>query len=459
MLTIFGSRQPFCDGLSRRSFLKIGGLGMGGLALPGLLRARAASGTQGRPKAVIMVCLPGGPSHLEMYDMKPAAPAEVRGEFKPIHTNIPGFDICEHMPLQAKIADKLAIVRNLRFTQPDHQLHEVYTGFPAAPKAPLFSPPVKPSFGSIIARLRQQDRAMLPRYISLGLSDFPNTVGTSEDPLHLGPACRPFEPKGQGLRSLILTKDMTLERLDDRQKLRTSFDNLRRELDATGQMEAHDHFTAKALQMICSPEVRDALDVSREPAHVRELYGPDIKFKLEYQQGHTWYNSKFLLARRLVEAGVPVVTLAMGGWDDHGKVNAASPAGNLFERMREKLPVYDHTIHALVTDLHQRGLDKDVAVVVWGEFGRTPKVNFAGGRDHWPRASFALFFGGGFRTGQVIGRTNEHGQVPVGNSYTAQNVLATLYRHLSIDPDLATYPDPSGRPMHLLEDCNRIAEL
>lgn len=456
MLTIAGSRQPFCDGLSRRSFLKIGALGMGGLALPELLRARAA---MPRPRGVIVVCLPGGPSHLEMYDMKPAAPLDVRGEFKAIHTTVPGFDLCEHMPKQAKLADKLAVVRNLHFTQPDHQTHEIFTGFPAAPKAPFMSPPAKPAFGSIVARFHRQDRSMLPRYISLGLSDFTSTVALSEDPLHLGPAYRPFEPKGQGLRSLTLGKDLTLERLENRKQLRAAFDSLRRDMDATGQMEAHDQFTAQALQMICSPEVRDALDVSQEPAHVRELYGPDVKFKLVYQHGHTWYHSKFLLARRLVEAGVPVVTLAVGGWDDHGKVNDASPKGNLFERMREKLPHFDHSIHALVTDLHQRGLDKDVAVVVWGEFGRTPKVNFAGGRDHWPRASFALFFGGAFRTGQVIGRTDERGQAPVGNSYTAQNVLATLYHHLGIDPALSTYPDPSGRPVHLLEDCNRIAEL
>ncbi|MGE0610037.1 MAG: DUF1501 domain-containing protein, partial [Pirellulales bacterium] len=165
------------------------------------------------------------------------------------------------------------------------------------------------------------------------------------------------------------------------------------------------------------------------------------------------------LARRLAEAGVPVITLAEGGWDDHGKVNAASPVGNIFERMREKLPFYDRSIYALVTDLHQRGLDKDIAVVVWGEFGRTPRVNFAGGRDHWPKAGFALFAGGGFRTGQIIGRTDARGEQPVNKAYGPQNVLATLYHHLGIDPDLSTYLHPSGRPMHLLDDSNRIVEL
>ncbi|MGE3805975.1 MAG: DUF1501 domain-containing protein, partial [Gemmataceae bacterium] len=250
-----------------------------------------------------------------------------------------------------------------------------------------------------------------------------------------------------------------LSALQERRHLLKAFDSMRRDIDQTGQLTALDEVHAKAFAMITSDEVRDAFDISREPKSVRQLYGEDVKFKFDYQHGHTWYNSKFLLARRLVEAGVPVVTLGVGGWDHHGMLTPTAPKGSLFDRMREQLPVYDHSIHALVTDLHQRGLDKDVAVVVWGEFGRTPTINRAGGRDHWPRAGFALFFGGGFRTGQVIGRTAEHGQRPLGKIYTPQNVLATLYHHLGIDPDNTTYTDPSGRPVHLLEDSQRIREL
>src|SRR5262245_48840953 len=232
MLSILGQRQPFCDQSSRRDFLKLGALGMSGLMLPDLLRAQeAAPGKGDRHKAIIIVCLPGGPSHLDMYDMKPDAPDKVRGEFKPIRTNVPGIDICELLPLQAKIADRIAIVRNLVFKQGDHQLHEVYTGFPGAPQAPFMSPPVRPAFGSIVSRLQRDQPCILPRYISMGLSDQPYTVPFSENPLYLGPAHNPFEPNGKDLQSLVLKNDLTLDRLGDRKKLISSFDGLRRDLD------------------------------------------------------------------------------------------------------------------------------------------------------------------------------------------------------------------------------------
>ncbi len=458
MLTLSGSRQTFYDGISRRSFLQAGALGLGGWGLADLLQLRAdAAQFASVPKSVILICLPGGPSHLEMYDMKPQAPAEFRGEFSPIATNVPGLDICEHMPLQTRIADKLAVVRNLTFTQPDHQMHEVYTGFPAAPKAPFLSPPIRPAFGSVVSKVRNA-RSLLPQYVSIGRSDFYN-IAASEVPLHLGSAHAPFEPKGPDLGNMELKDGISLARLGDRQALQGAFDQLQRARDASGQMESMDYFTAKAFDMITSSKVREAFDVEKEPASVRDLYGPDHQFQWSYQAGHTWHASRFLLARRLAEAGVPIITLAEGGWDDHGKVNAASPVGNLFERMKEKLPVYDRSIYALITDIHQRGLDKDIAVVVWGEFGRTPRINFAGGRDHWPRAGFALFAGGGFRTGQVIGKTDERGERPVNKGYNPQNVFATLYRFLGIDPDLSTYLHPSGRPLHLLDDTDRITEL
>ena len=453
MLTLTGGRQSFCDGISRRSFLKAGALGMGGLGLADLLRLRGqAAPTKNAVKSVILICLPGGPSHLEMYDMKPEAPAEYRGEFSPISTNVPGLDICEHMPMQTKIADKFAIVRNMTFTQADHQMHEVYTGFPAAPNAPLFSPPIRPAFGSIVSKLRKE-RSLLPTYISLERNPI------SEVPVYLGPAHAPFEPKGPDLGNLELKAGLNLGRLDDRKSLRGSFDQFRRDLDASGQMEALDYFHGKAFEMLTSSQVRDALDIEKEPESVRALYGPDHKFEWMYQTGHTWHGSRFLLARRLAEAGVPIITIAEGGWDDHGKVNNASPVGNLFERMKEKLPFYDRSIYALLTDIHQRGLDKEIGVVVWGEFGRTPRINFAGGRDHWVRSGFAMFAGGGFRTGQVIGKTDERGERPINKGYNPQNVFATLYHFLGIDPDFSTYLHPNGRPMHLLDDTNRITEL
>lgn len=458
MLTSSDNQQLIRESVSRRGFLKLGALGLGGIGLGDLLRSQGdAAPAQGSPKSVILICLPGGPSHIDMYDMKPQAPAEYRGEFSPIATNVPGLDICEHMPLQTKIADKLAVVRNLTFIQPDHQMHEVYTGFPAAPKASLFSGPVRPAFGSVVSKVLDR-RSLLPQYVALGRSDYWN-IEKSEVPLYLGSAHAPFEPQGPDLGNMELKTGFGLARLGDRQSLHGAFDQLQRQRDASGEMESMDYFTAKAFDMLTSPRVREAFDIEKEPQSVRDLYGPDFHFKWEYQNGHTWHPSRFLLARRLAEAGVPIITVAEGGWDDHGKVNSASPVGNVFERLQEKLPVYDRSIYALITDIHQRGLDKDIAVVVWGEFGRTPRVNFAGGRDHWPRAGFALFAGGGFRTGQIIGKTDDRGERAVNKAYNVQNVFSTLYHHLGIDPDLSTYRHPSGRPLHLLDDTSRIVEL
>jgi len=445
MLNLWGTRAGAAGG-TRRQFLRAGVLGVGGLTLADLLRqrARGQGGTPG--KAVIMICLPGGPSHLDTYDMKPAAPEEVRGEFRPAATCVPGISFCELMPRQARVADKLAVVRNLRFTQPDHQLHEVYTGFPTAER--------RPAFGALASRLHGGAAGPLPRYVSLGLADHPRTVALAEVPTYAGGAHAPFAPDANGLRNL--RTDLTPEQLATRQSLRRTFDTLRREVDTRGVLAAQDAFTAQALQMLTAPQVRDAFDLSREPEAIRQRYGPDVRLAFDYQFGHTWYGTKFLLARRLVEAGVPVVTLGMGGWDHHGNVSGVR--GTIFERSREQLPLYDRSIAALVTDLHERGLDRDVAVVVWGEFGRTPRVNANGGRDHWPPAGFALLAGGGWRTGQLIGETTAHGERPRGRAYGPQNVLAALYRHLRLDP-ATTLPDFTGRPRPLLDDATPIAEL
>jgi hypothetical protein len=450
MLTHFGSRQWYCDRLGRRDFLRIGGLSLAGCGLADLLRLRAAAGEgrTSRPKAVIMVCLPGGPSHHDTYDMKPQAPLETRGEFRPIATNVPGIEMCELMPLQATIADKLAIVRSMQFAQPDHQLHEVYTGYPLAAQ--------RPAFGAVVSRVLPDHGAILPRYMSLSLSDHPRTVAKAEIASYLGLAHGPFEPTGEGLKSLALGDGLTIERLADRESLRKSLDAINRTIDRDASLASMDTFKAQAVELITSPRVREAFDLSRESPQTRELYGADVTMQFDYQFGRTWHASHFLLARRLVEAGVPVVTLGEGGWDHHGDLPTVK--GTLFQRSREQLPVYDRSIYALVTDLHQRGLDKDVAVVVWGEFGRTPTINKFGGRDHWLPAGFALLAGGGFRTGQVIGGTDATGARPTTRAYHPQNVLATLYRHLGIDP-AQTLPDASGRPLAILDDREPIHEL
>jgi hypothetical protein len=427
-----------CDGISRRSFLEVGTLTVGGLTLADLLRARAraAEGPSLPRKAVIMVYLNGGPSHVDMYDLKPNAPVEVRGEFKPIRTNVPGFDICELFPLQATISDKLALVRNMKFQQQGHTAPELYTGFLQGDR---------PSLGSVVSKLRDVAgvRGPLPSQVYLG------DANHAPRPGFLGKPYEPFIPGERGSANLGLGREVSLERLADRRQLRATFDTLRRDLDdQRGSLAGVDAFTTQALEMIATNKARDAFDITREPEAVRARYGK---------------GTEYLQARRLVEAGVPVVTLTPqnhglptkcnGQWDHHD---------HIFECLRIVLPQLDRSLHALVTDLHDRGLSDDVAVVVWGEMGRTPRVGTqrgtTGGRDHWPQAGFALFAGGGLRMGQVVGETTANAEVPRGPGYTPQNVLATLYHVLGIDP-VTTLPDHTGRPVYLLDDRERIREL
>jgi hypothetical protein len=440
MLTLWGSRQRFCDGLTRRAVLQVGALAVGGLTLADLLRlsARAEPGSTraGTPgKSIIMVYLNGGPSHIDLYDLKPAAPVEYRGEFRPIKTSVAGMDICELMPLQARIADRFAIVRNMKFTQQGHTAPELYTGFLKGNR---------PSIGSVVSKLRQDAgiRGTLPPYVYLGDA---NHVG---QPGFLGKPHEAYLP-GSKTMNLGLSRDMSLDRLADRKSLLQSFDTLRRDLDdQRGSVEGMDAFTSQALEMITSNKARDAFDVSREPEAVREHYGP---------------GTEFLQARRLVEAGVPVVSLTPrnrkpgpgcnGEWDHHD---------HIFRCLRTVVPQLDRSLYALLTDLHDRGLAENVAVVVWGEMGRTPRVGTqrgtVGGRDHWPGAGFALLAGGGLQTGQVVGATDARGEAPRGRPYTPQNILATLYHVLGIDP-ATTLPDHQGRPIALLDDREKVSEL
>lgn len=455
MLTFPGANPTrFCDGLSRRNFLKLGTLGIGGLTLADLLhlKARGAVSERASSKAVIYVYLWGGPSHIDTYDTKPDAPVEYRGEFKTIRTNVPGFDLCELLPLQAQIADKLALVRNLKFNPNFHDPVELFSGFKKPTEAGVAA---RPDFGSVVSKLRNGPGANgLPAYVALD-----KTAGYEfrNGPAYLGLAHKAFVP-GDKLESLALPRGITLERLHDRQVLRQSFDQMRRDLDAgQGTMQGMDSFTAQALEMVTSPRTREAFDVSREPEQLRARYGDGEAIRL-------------LQARRLVEAGVPVVTLTFGGvvptsvcrdnisatsWDTHQ---------NGFPCLRAKLPRLDRAIHALITDLHARGMDQDVTVMIGGEMGRYPLVGKGGcgaspdGRGHWTQAGFSLIAGGGLRMGQVIGRTDSRGERPVGNPYTPQNLLATLYRALGIDLS-TTFPNHSGRPMYLLDDCEPIKEL
>jgi uncharacterized protein (DUF1501 family) len=448
MLTFWGPRRRFCDQVSRRDFLRVGALGLGGLTLADVLRLQAQAGTGTRAKSVIMVCLAGGPSHIDMYDLKPNASAEYRGDFKPIKSNVPGFEICELMPKQAEIADKLALVRTVQFVEPmQHELEECYTGFPKATK--------RPAFGSIISRFQSGDRR-IPRYVSLD-QYFANHAEL-ENPQYVGAAHRPFLFGSEGVKNLSLLRNLTPDRLEDRKQLRDCFDTLRRDLDVHADIGAMDTFAAQAMEIITSPRAREAFDLSREPDKVRERYGSKgdkYIYGNDPKPTQPWPGDKFLLARRLVEAGVSVVTMRIGTWDYHGK---ASGTGNIFVGLRSQLPLLDRSIHALVSDLHDRGLDKEVAVLVWGEFGRTPRVNNVEGRDHWPDAGFALFAGGGLRTGRVVGETDSKAERPRSRAVGAQNVLGTLYHSLGIDPE-QTLPDFTGRPRRLLDDGQPIVEL
>jgi len=431
-MSVFGNRP-----ISRRGFFRVGALGAGGLALPELLRRRAeAKESQARPKSVIVICLQGGPSHIDLWDMKPDAPSEYRGEYRPMRTRLPGLDICDQMPLQASIADKLAVIRGVRFIENNHDLSEVYTGLPRVAQ--------RPSFGSIISRLAPH-KTQMPRYVAL-------TPNHYERPLHVGAAHRPFTPKGEAVESLELAQDLTPDRLEDRRMLLNTFDNLRRELDVRGEIEGLDAFTRQALGILSSTQVRDAFDLSREPDKVRDVYGDP---RATYKYGNSperWDSHSFLLARRLAEAGVPIVTLSAGSWDHHGGSIA------IFPGVRELLPHLDRSIHALVTDIHQRGLQNDIAVMVWGEFGRTPRINNSAGRDHWPDAGCVLFAGGGLSTGQVIGATDSRAEKPRDTDINVQNIVATIYRLLGIDP-AQTISDHTGRPITLLDDGRPVEKL
>jgi hypothetical protein len=445
--------------MSRRDFFRIGALGVGGLSLADLLRLRAqgAAKEKSSPKAVIMVYLPGGPSHIDMYDLKPDAPKEYRGEFKPIRTNVPGIDICEHMPLQAKIADKFAILRGLK-TQGNHDPTELLTGIPAAASGQI-GPNRRPAIGCVVSKLRGTG-GPVPPYVSLSNHKLLRSYDDPEVPAYLGIAHKPIQVSGKPfsedvsiMNDLTLPPEVSLQRLDDRKALLRTFDTLGRQLDAAQQeTKSMDSFQARALEMITSTRVRDALDLSSISDKVRDRYGI--------------HGEDFLRARRLIEEGVPIVSIAArfrnmndetegpsAGWDTH--------ADN-FRYLKYKLPHYDRAVSALISDLHERGLDQDVAVVIWGEFGRTPLVEtraaFLGGRGHWPEAGCALIAGGGLRMGQVIGETDRRAERPKGRVFRSQHVLATLYHVLGIDPE-KNFPDHTGRPQYILDNRETIAEL
>jgi hypothetical protein len=445
-----------CPGpISRREFLRIGGLAVGGLTLDRVLAARAASDAAPDTSVILIYCS-GGASHLETYDLKPDAPVEYRSVFKPISTNVPGVSICELFPLQAKLADRFTLIRSL-----NHEINihsdggiEVTTG-----KTPSRIDPTSqsrsehPDFGKVHG---PHPRA-LPRYVAVPQPLYftlPTYIGVEHKPFVVGdPANENYRPP-----QLRLPVGVNGQRLDDRRGLLREFDQLRRDLDQRGELEAIDRFRAQAYHMLASTATAQACDLSQEDPRLRDRYGR-----------HRW-GQACLLARRLAEAGVSVVSVVFNtpkegpeftNWDDHP--GNATREGHFAKFMTVRLPYYDQSLAALIEDIAERRLDRRILVVVFGEFGRTPRLrtgppNQSIGRDHWPQAYSALVAGGGFRMGQVIGATNSRGEHPTQRPLSPRDLLATIYQHLGVDYRQSFF-DYSKRPVPILADGEPIREL
>ncbi|MCZ6792897.1 MAG: DUF1501 domain-containing protein [Planctomycetota bacterium] len=445
MLRILGERagERFCDGVSRRSFLEIGGLALGGLTLPDLLRAESRAGIRSSHRAIIMIFLPGGPPHQDMFDLKPEAPREIRGEYRPIPTSVPGIQICELFPRLARRMERLVIIRSIVGATGSHYAFQCMTG-----RSDRNQPPGGwPSIGSSISKVCGPVRRSVPPFVGLAPPMGEMRWADSGQPGFLGPAHAPFKPQGAGREDMVL-RGISLDRLDDRQGLLESFDRFRRETDTSGLMEGMDAFNRQAFGVLTSSRLAAALDIGREDPKVRDRYGRGTAKNVA--DGGPKLLDQFLLARRLVEAGVRVVTLAFSRWDWHG--------GN-FRRGRQDMPMLDQGVSALIDDLRQRGLERDVSVIVWGEFGRTPKINKNAGRDHWPKVNCALLAGGGLRTGQVIGATNRYAEEVTERPVRFGEVHATLYHSLGIDVNEVKVRDLNGRPRYLVDGDQPLAEL
>jgi hypothetical protein len=444
MLTIFGNPHRnggFCDGVSRRDFLTIGGALLGGLSLPKLLEAETASGGNASHKAIINVFLPGGPPHIDMWDLKPDAPVEIRGEYKPIKTKVPGIEICELFPQMAAIMDKLVVIRTIADSAGAHDAFQCMTGRRRNPQQQGYWP----AMGAWVSKLQGAADAAIPPHLTMMYKVGP--WGDPGDGGFLGVAHAPFRltrPKATEMKSdNMVLKGVTLEQLQDRVSLLKSFDALDRSLDQRGVFDGMDAYNDQALGILTSSKLVDALDLSKEPARSLEKYGvDDPAFQ---RDGAPRMVRNFCIARRLVEAGARVVSMNFSRWDWHG------PDGKNFVQSRQDFPLLDRAVAALVGDLHDRGLDQDVSVVVWGEFGRTPKLNKDASRDHWPQVSCALMAGGGMKTGQAIGVTNRLGEFPAKRPVTFQEVFATLYTNIGLDLGKVREFDLNGRPQYLVE--------
>ena len=439
----------------RRTFLT-GSLA--GLTLPMLLEARAGAAEAGRAKkstAVIQVWLAGGPSQFETYDPKPHAPAEYRGPFSTIDTNLPGVAISETLPRQARVMDKVAILRSVHHSDNDHQhgLHWCLTGHYPESNPTLRSS--NPSTGSITSRLRGANRPGMPPYVRIGYTADGEGRAFRELPYraaYLGPGDDPMEvlkdrhSASYRVDNLDLLAAMTAERWQDRRSLLRGFDRFRRRAEASIAMGALDHFQQQAVEMLTTGRAQAAFDLEAEDARLRDRYG------------RNWSGQTLLLARRLVEAGVTFVTVLENGFGPVSGTFGWDMHRTIANGMNKAAPGFDQAVTTLIEDLGERGLDRDVLVLVWGEFGRTPRVNAQAGRDHWGSLQSVLVAGGGLQMGQVIGCSTAKGEVPRDRPMWIYDVLATLYHHLGIDPT-QTFPNHAGRPVTILPQGSVISEL
>ena len=455
-----------CSGISRRGFLTAGSLGIAGLSLPELLAAEAASGRTSS-RSVIMIHLDGGPPQMDLIDPKPLAPSEYRSPFAAIDTNVPGIRLTELMPSCATIADKLVFLRSLVGADGKHHAFQCQSGYK---DTVLRSIGGRPALGCVVNHLLGSPEDRVPNFVDL-MQGRP-LVRNSARPGFLGPSVKPFRPdisgrwkreleegmKGELARlgtdhktELSLIDQVPVARLDDRLALLANIDRFNRRLDQSGSMDAMDHFTRQAYRILTSGSFARAMDIDQEPPEVLRHYTPPTR-----TDGTQFYTSegpeaalKFLLARRLVEAGVRVVSLSLSDFDTHRDNNA---------RMEDLGPLMDFSLHALVTDLQRLGMSNDVLVVAWGEFGRTPVINEKGGRDHWPRLSMGIVAGGGTPGGTVLGSTDKFAGEATDRPIDYSDVVATLYHWLGIDLQTVIH-DPTGRPHVLMDHGNVIREL
>jgi hypothetical protein len=432
------------------------------LSLPQLLRAESSGHAARRDTSVIILWMRGGPSHIDMWDMKPEAPVEYRGEFQPVATRVPGIQLCEHLPRTAACLDKWSIIRSMHHRPEDgladHSSGDqiCFTGYPSG-RDP--SQNVAPSVGSIVKKQLQPFDTSLPAYVMI-----PRMVpGT--DSSYLGAAYRPFETQSDpasdarfDVPNLQAPEGLSVERLGSRRALQKEVDRLRRDVDGSGIMNAMDDFDRQAWEMVTGEKARRAFDFASETEAVRERYGVFAGYRstrvFAGGDAPNW-GQRVLLARRLVEAGVRLVTVDCRWWDTH--------EDNFWSLQNEFLPRWDRAYSALIEDLHARGLLDRTLVVAWGEMGRTPRVNTRAGedkagRDHWPNAMSVAIAGGGVQGGRVIGSTDAKGTAPKDNPKVPQDVLATIYRHLGVSTT-TSYLDNSGRPLAVLPCGKPVDEL